>query len=313
MWTTNPSINNGYPNNSPPNNPLPPNYDASIISGAVKVVVGSGLQLGPGVTVGPGVQISNSLASGQIAAYFTPIGYTLQQAAALGGFKEFDWTQTVTYVPPPSPYVDINNNPLKAPFSDPAPGGYPDSERQNYPDGTKYPVNTSSPFYFDPLAPTSDPWSVLNAINGNTLIFGDQPFDPCLSGGKGCYVNGVLEFAPPGAELQFTTDLVGVNFDGSLGPILYQFAWESDYTCSATSSLKLCTGGTALLNTIAPFDLGPDGLGGVTLLSETDTLNSTPAPSSWVLMLSGLAVLGFILRGNRQIRRRHLLYTPYAM
>jgi hypothetical protein len=245
---------------------------ADLVKGAVTVNVGTGLQ------------------SGQITASFTPnFGYSLGQAAQVGGLKGFDWVQVVTSIPPPNPYVDINGKTLTPPFNDPPPGGYPPNER-----GPGVPLNNSYPFYYNPKTTITDLWSVAAHTNGNTLNFFDEPLDPCLSGGLGC--NG--KTAAPGSDLLFTTDLVGVNLDGSLGSTLAEFDWESDYTCSPTSVLSLCTGGVSLLNTLSPLDIGNDGIGGVALI---DLKYNVPAP----IIGQGLPGLVLAFVGLLALMRRH--------
>lgn len=58
-----------------------------------------------------------------IMATFTPqMGLTLQQAEQDTGFTNFDWQQTITSLPSPSPFTQVGNHtPLTAPpsFKDP--------------------------------------------------------------------------------------------------------------------------------------------------------------------------------------------------
>lgn len=292
----NPNINNGYPNLLD-NHPLPPNY-ASILSifggSPVTVEVSSPQQINSGLS-GVTVLINPSLQANQIWAYFTPNGATLQQAAQLAEFKTFDWVQTITYLPSPSPYVDNKSNPLVPPYTDPPPNGYTQQER-TLPNGKVMPLNLSAPFYYNPNTQAYDPstgagdqWSVSNFIMGNTLSLFDEPDNSWLS--NGC--QGLT--APKGCEILFSTRLVGVNLDGSLGPTLFQFDWASNSTCSDCGAVDL-------VNSLYPFDPGNNAVGGVTLLSATDPLASTPLSPSWVFMLLGLGFVGLAVHRRDQMK-----------
>lgn len=184
-----------------------------------------------------------------ISASFTPNGnYSLMQAAVLCGFSAFDWQQTITSMPSPSPFEQVGNPiPLTAPppFLDPPPGGYT-YELATYPGG-----DHSYPFYYDP--DTGELQS--HEPTDFTLDFYDDPTNPCLAGGTGAFCSG--KTALPGQLMAFSTRLVGVNgrtaVDLGIG-----FDWISNF--NGTS------GGTATTKNSAPPDAG-SGTGGATVVA----------------------------------------------
>ena len=147
-----------------------------------------------------------------IVSYAKPTSSaTLSQVAqACGGYQGFDWQQSVTNLPCPSPYVAAGStNPpfptsdnlcpqglvgatpgsLTAglPFNDVAPGGYTYLTLLS---GGPY---NPYPFYYPPLIATTpdtplpamtaggQPVPSLNPNTGNMVLqFGDHPSDPCL-------------------------------------------------------------------------------------------------------------------------------------
>ncbi|MBV8818394.1 MAG: hypothetical protein JO022_08570, partial [Acidobacteriaceae bacterium] len=110
-----------------------------------------------------------------IQASFTPnLGFSLLQAAAYCGFANFDWQQTVTSLPSPSPFFQVGNaTALIAPpsFLDPPPGGYTFELTRGYPNG-----DHRYPFYYDPNS-----GELQQHETSTTLSFSDTPTDACLS------------------------------------------------------------------------------------------------------------------------------------
>ncbi len=160
-----------------------------------------------------------------IDAAFTPnSGYTLAQAAGLCGFTDFDWQQTITELPLPNPFLQKVSNVQQSappPFRDPPPGGYtllpPPAPFPPYPQPAP---DFSYPFYYDPTNGELQN----HEIGGNTLLFHDEPADPCLVGGIGCPGT-----APAGSRMAFTTHLVGLKGDLAYTDLGIGFKWTSTY------------------------------------------------------------------------------------
>lgn len=190
-----------------------------------------------------------------ITATFTPnLGLNLQQAAQYCGFKDFDWQQTITSAPLPSPFFQVGNpNPLSTPppFLDPPPGGY----TYELPNG-----DHSYPFYYDPNS-----GELASHETTNVLSFFDAPADPCLPGGNSIGVPGCNgSNAPAGSYLGFTTHLVGILADGSPVDLGIGFSW--------TSTFNGTSGGVATTKNDRPVDIG-SGTGGITITGVQDTTN----------------------------------------
>jgi hypothetical protein len=193
----------------------------------------------------------------QISTTFTPkLGFTLAQAAQLCGFIEFDWQQTITSLPLPSPFFAAGSTtPLHAPppFNDPPPGGY---AYQTPPNAVGLPV------YYNLFTPASNPLSLAANQTATTLSFFDAPADSCLPGGSGAPCGG--HTAPRGSKLAFRTHLVGIQgflpganvVDTGIG-----FAWTDTY--NGTS------GGISVINSATPVDPG-SGTGEIEVTSFND-------------------------------------------
>ena len=164
-------------------------------------------------------------------ATFSPnFGFTLNEAAILGGFDHFNWFQVVLEYP--GFLIDHAGLPVFAPFVDPPPGGF---------------INQPAdylPFYWDE---------------------GDDPrLDPELLLESNISLDRILEFSdfpgntfviPSINHMSFITTLVGVLPDGSWMSF-DSFSWESDY------NPIFDTGGLGLSRNIEPFP--PDaGTGGI--------------------------------------------------
>lgn len=200
---------------------------------------------------------------------------TLAQAAAACGVSQFDWQQTITNWPPPddpsqcdlqssqplclatvdAPDTILSTPPLSS-FSDPPPSGY-----------TYNPINTDTnyPFYYTftevpdgcAIGPSqfSEPPSCslqIETSNGGTLNFADYPSYPLLPGGQ---------------KLAFTTSLVGVEADGSMGQTFFSWTWTDTY--------KGDTGGIKKTQTFSSLPLVGSGTGGVTITSINGVTQTT--------------------------------------
>lgn len=136
-------------------------YDSGLALAGCSVVVNGGLGA-PSLAYG-GTSIIDS---------FTPnFGLGLSQAASECGFKAFDWQQTITNLPDPSPFYQVNPTlgaapihltSLSTPFNDPPQGGY------------VYCANTfcgeNYPFYY----------SAYNAINNQNYCITKDASGTCL-------------------------------------------------------------------------------------------------------------------------------------
>lgn len=195
----------------------------------------------------------NGAGSQTISASFTPkLSFTLAQAAQLCGFVDFDWQQTITSWPKPSPLFQVGNaTPLSAPppFLDPPPGGYTYELTAGYPNG-----DHSYPFYYDPNS-----GELASHKTATTLSFSDTPSDPCLPGGSGGGCAG--KTAPKGSKLAFSTHLVGLTgFGPGFG------VTDTGISFSWTSTFNGTSGSTATTKNNLPPDPG-SGTGGITIVS----------------------------------------------
>jgi hypothetical protein len=190
----------------------------------------------------------------------TNLSLTLSQAAALCGFTGWDWQQTITSQPLPSPFFDAadvkKQNPLHAPpsFNDPPPDDYL---------GANPPSPAPIPLYYSPFSGSGDKFSVINhepdGPDGFILTFRDAPSDNCLGGGTGGGCGG--KTAPntfEGTHIAFTTHLVGLVGAGpgfGIQDTGIGFSWIS--TRNGTS------GGLSVTRSEGPPD--PGGTGGITV------------------------------------------------
>ena len=223
------------------------------------------------VTVQTGGPVSGTGQKTSITATFTPnFGLSLQQAAALGGFTNFNWVQTINSWPTPNLFSASDpTTPLPSSHLDPPAGGYTYQAAD-----PRWGAYNSYPYYYNPLSPATG-WAALsNHETTTTLDFYDMP------------KNSQLTF---GQQETFTTDLVGILPDGTPSPSLFEFSWVSNY-----NPLGASTGGLIVTSASFPGDypiVDGQGIGGATLLSET---SAVPEPSTWAMMLLGFAGIGFM-------------------
>lgn len=248
-----------------------------------------------------------------IQSIFTPnSGLTVLQAAQLCGFVDFDWKQTVTATPDPSPFsaenltvtpiiatvggqsipvrlggsFDVSGMPVhltskKAPYSDPPQGGGYTYENP--------PPDYSYPFYCDPTGQDS-------GVNGAcprtqiTLSFKDTPSDPCISGPLGipsvAYLssstiralcgNSRTKGRPSNA---YTTHLAGVKSDGTAFDLGIGYTWTSNF--NGTS------GGIATTKNSGNPDPG-SGTGGITVIRTSLTTNYQYPNGVGVVAVNGI-------------------------
>ena len=225
-----------------------------------------------------------------ITATFTPqYGLNTSQAAAFCGFTAFDWIQKITSLPDPTPFYAVNPSDAaspvhltsaSAPFNDPHQNGY-----------TYNPAWNSYPYYWDPNS-TSQPWSLSTYDTGTSLSFYDSPADPCLAGGNSTNVKGCMgAHAPAGSVIAFSTDLVGIQPDGTPMDLGIGFTWTDNY--NGTS------GGVATTASVGPVDPG-SGTGSITI---TGVQNTTSYQYN-----SGVVVT--TVNGNSSSTLRPRIYIP---
>lgn len=147
---------------------------------------------------------------GTIAARFTPnFGLTLDQAAKLTGYKNFNWYQKFTY---------DETKTYSTPWTDPPKDTT--IERKKWTDDLPYYWNQIEKPLVPPTNVIVDPniyWGSSNLTDGKSLYFIDTPMKS---------TNNEFERADRRVE----TFLVGVNqkYEG-LSDALYRFSWETDY------------------------------------------------------------------------------------
>lgn len=237
------------------------------------------------------VNVTLSASGAQMIASFTPpSGITLVNAEKACGFAGFNWQQTITNYPAPSPSGLKPGNPSLIPanilpdgsfvappaVSDPPPGSWTylsyDPFPYYYPSATilsdeQFPTNRCVIRTFGQCP------AFLVSPDDRTLSFRDAPSDPCLPG------SGVLHAilsslflcgsgAPQGSYMGFTTSLVGVKQGGTASPPLFQWSWRS--TFNGTS------GGVAVTSSDLPVDSGT-GTGGVTITSINGVSQTPPS------------------------------------
>jgi Putative Ig domain len=227
------------------------------------------------VALSAGGQLSQDGRPTTMIALFTPknadgTATSLALAAAGCGFMEFDWQQTIDTLPTVSCSLTPELCPVNSPPSSlTAPPAIPDPPAG----GWNYFFNANGtfnqlydnyyqayPFYYNPsIVPTG--CALLSTSGGcatpitspddTTLAYSDVPCDPLLVGNQ--YVG-------------FTTRLVGVNEDGTVGPALFRWSWLSTYNCFT---------GTVQYSSSVPVN--GLGTGGVTITSINNVVQTPPS------------------------------------
>jgi hypothetical protein len=233
-------------------------------------------------------------------ATFMPTSGTLIDAAIACGFQGFEWQQTITNLPCPSPF-DANLSQgnkcpdgfLMAPpnFNDPPPGGYTfppyylnDPKNKSFP--FYYPVdialseeNNPSASYFCIAGKdcslglcTGQDCTLLVSLDGTTLSFHDAPSDPCLPGADPIdnlkYCSGKTAQQKP--FMAFTTSLVGIDQGDTAVPLQGgQFTWTDTYNKTS--------GG--IPTTLNDRSVDPGGTGGITITSINGVPQTPPTVS----------------------------------
>ena len=247
---------------------------------------------------------------------------TLQQAAAALHFQGFEWVQTVTSIPDPSPFYECNETNCSSstqltsgsvPFLDPPPNGYTYCGPN---------CSTEYPFYYNLSDVLGNP-SLCVEHNGSqcietlepnaaTLNFFDAPSDPCIVGANGApsvawtTTVGLLcggRTSATNSPIKFTTELVGV-LPG------YQSNQAGDCielkTCVALATAKWSdnfngwsiipgVGGIARTYSDEQVDI-TSGTGGVTSLNLSA---GVPEPPTYILLVIALAGLRLAYRHGR--------------
>jgi hypothetical protein len=224
------------------------------------------------------VQLKTVLSDTAIQATFTPnYSLSLQSAAALGSFTEFDWVQQV--VVDPYPPKMANGSAPSVPYFDPPEGGY-----------LGQPSTAGDfPYYFNPTTISTETFSVNGVTHpvetGTSLSFIDQPEEPKLQSGQ---------------YLEFVTSLVGICSqytpgctelpDDQMAIDLYSFVWKDNFT-GTTGSI-----GVSSRDNLGDYTDPGYGYGGISVLSTSYPLGGAPIPepSTWAMMLLGSAGLGYV-------------------
>src|SRR3984893_11213757 len=229
-----------------------------------------------------------------IVTTFTPQGndpstnqpWTLAAAAQACGFFAWDWQQTITKLPLPTPgsLFHAVGSPTDSvpPFNDPPPTGW----TYQLPSPPKSLDAPRLAVYWDPFnSPNAGPYALSAETSppgpaATQLFFGDAPVDICLPGMQspataaladrtkangGCGGPGMR--APAGSTINYTTHLVGLQgllpgasvVDTGIG-----FDWTSSYNCTS--------GGNGAIANIQKADPG-SGTGGITVTGYTATTN----------------------------------------
>jgi hypothetical protein len=218
---------------------------------------------------------------------FTPQGndpstsqpWTLSAAAQACGFFAWDWQQTVTNLPLPTPgnLFHAVGSPTDSvpPFNDPPPTGW----AYQLPSPPKSLDAPRLAVYWDPFnSPNAGPYALSAETTATQLFFGDAPADICLPGAQspatavladrtkangGCGGPGVR--APAGSTINFTTHLVGLQ-----GQLPGAAVVDTGIGFSWTSSYNGTSGGNAALANTQQADPG-SGTGGITVTGYTAT------------------------------------------
>jgi hypothetical protein len=248
---------------------------------------------------------------------------SLNEAASALGYVGFDWVQTITSLPNPSPFSQCANIQCSAsiplsgnavPFLDPVENGYTYCATTN--------CATAFPFYYtlSSVTDNSNPCikysgsaciTTLTPNGDSTLNFFDAPADACISSPGGLpsvawLTNASIrslcggETTQTNSPIDFTTELVGVlpSFQaGEAGSCV------DLKTCVVLGTLKWAdnfngtTGGIATTYSDEVTDTG-SGTGGITVLS----LSASPVPEPSATYMWAFAL--FLLWALNRTRQR---------
>jgi hypothetical protein len=210
----------------------------------------------------------------ELATFIPNLGFSLADAAALGGYDHFDWVQVALVYPG-----------AIAPFLDPPLGGK-----------LLQPADFL-PYYWDEQSsPLLDPQYQLSANSTeNSLQFFDEPSN---------------FFVRPGVNyMEFITTLAAVSANGLSWKPLGSHVWKSDFNPAPIfleRNITPVAGGVG--GTFGGEDLGE----GVAPSSEVAALwranggdVSIPEPQTWTLMIGGLFFVGVAIRRNWARAGRH--------
>jgi len=248
----------------------------------------------------------------QITATFIPRqGYTLQEAAVLCGFVDFDWIQKVTHQNDPSKFFARNlngafdagvNGPVRlsssrTPYSDPPQGG-----------GYTYTAapDNSYPFYYDITGELAG-----HKVNATTLNFLDAPGDGCLPGGSDANKPPCLNTVEPAGSFGgYTTHLAGVMANGGAVDLNIGFTWTSTFN-GTTGGIHIKktdlspdpgsgTGDVVITGTMDDTDYDFNGLEIISVNGLPVTPVDVPAFSMWSLIALAFALFGIAVYTLRE-------------
>jgi P pilus assembly chaperone PapD len=217
--------------------------------------------------------------------------YTLSKAAELCGFTKWDWVQTITHMPNPSPFYEnnlsdpaspINLTGYYVPFHDPPPWGFTTNS-----DWISY------PFLYDPSSKSDgQDWSLAFFTDDESgiLFYSDSPADACIPDASGApsaaYTNSAAirtlcgnTTTAVGESIVFQTDLAGINQDGSASVPGIGIDWSDNFNGT--------NGGIAAVASVRSVDPG-SGEGGI-------TINGVNAASNYQPPAAGSAAVPSIL------------------
>jgi hypothetical protein len=208
------------------------------------------------------------------------------EAASICGVTAFNWQQTITNLPSPSPFYSASDpcvmaHPLTYVLACPslsAPPSQPD------PPAGGYTSLRSNAYPFYDTTPNSD--------------FFDSAEDGCLSGSNPLFNLICLGQDSPGGYLGFTTTLVGENFDSHGNPILVPLpVLPNEVNFTWTDTFNGTSGGVCCyLDNFNFVDPG-SGSGGITITSLDGV--PVPEPTSLALISAELLGLSFFVRRKK--------------
>jgi hypothetical protein len=214
------------------------------------------------------------------AVLLPPPGMTSAEYAQACAFTEFNWKQTVEFIPPPSPFQEVGLPPAFIPiplsagsgitFLDPPPGGY----------AVPNDPSLANPFYYDatelalnPVVCALDQAEGVGSVPVGALCFHDAPADACLQGGdkalQAQYCGG--NAAAAGAALLFKTALVGVSGSFPSGMVLNNWEWQDNFNGTADGFILV-------LSNPGVVDPG-SGTGGISITSVNGVQQTPPTVS----------------------------------